>query len=100
MIRGGAVVIPVADVATAVRFYIETLGMKLVVERTNESLIDAGEGFVLSLRKGDRRNGAGVDLYTKVPLAQAKAIYENRGVVFDGDDFADPDGNRFHLTEG
>ena len=55
MIRGGAVVVHVADVAVAVRFYIETLGMKLVEERPVESVIDAGEGFLLALRAGAAR---------------------------------------------
>ena len=99
MIAGGAVVVPVASVASAVRFYIETLGMKLVEERPDESIIDAGEGFLLALRPGTARLAAGaVELRTKIPLAQAIAIYENRGVVFTNGHFADPDGNAFRLV--
>lgn len=99
MIRGGAVVVHVADVASAVRFYIETLGMKLVEERPDESVIDAGEGFLLALRAGaERLPGGSIELRTKIPLAQAIAIYENRGVVFTDGRFADPDGNAFTLV--
>ena len=99
MIRGGAVVVHVADVASAVRFYIETLGMKLVEEQPNESVIDAGEGFLLALRPGSARLPAGaVELRTKIPLTQAIAIYENRGVVFTDGGFQDPDGNAFTLV--
>lgn len=100
MIRGGAVVLEVADVAQAVRFYIETLGMKLVEERTGESIIDAGEGFLLALRQGDARHTRGIELRAKVPLAEAISIFEMRGVVFTGARFADPDGNAFTLVEG
>ena len=99
MIRGGAVVVRVADVASAVRFYIETLGMKLVEEHPGESVIDAGEGFLLALRVGTTRlAGGAIELRSKVPLAQAIAIYENRGVVFTNGQFADPDGNAFTLV--
>ncbi len=99
MIRGGAVVVPVASVASAVRFYIETLGMKLVEERPVESIIDAGEGFLLALRASTEKLRGGVELHAKVPLAEAIAIYENRGVVFDASGrFEDPDGNAFTLV--
>lgn len=98
MIRGGAVVVEVVDVAQAVRFYIETLGMKLVEERTGESIIDAGEGFLLALRAGPDRTKRGVELRTKVPLAEAISIFEMRGVVFTGARFEDPDGNAFTLV--
>ena len=99
MICGGTVVVHVADVASAIRFYIETLGMKLVEERAGESVIDAGEGFLLAVRIGTQRLRAGdIELRTKIPLAQAIAIYENRGVVFTDGRFQDPDGNAFTLV--
>lgn len=98
MIRGGAVVVEVAHVAQAVRFYIETLGMKLVEERPSESIIDAGEGFLLALRAGPGRIKGGIELRTKVPLAEAISIFEMRGVVFTGARFEDPDGNTFTLV--
>jgi catechol 2,3-dioxygenase-like lactoylglutathione lyase family enzyme len=86
MIRGGAVVLGVSDVAHAVRFYVETLGMKLVREEADGSaVIDAGDGFLIELRRGEGRVSASapsVVVYPKVPIEEAIAIYENRGVTF------------------
>ncbi|HVJ92464.1 MAG TPA: VOC family protein [Labilithrix sp.] len=82
MIRGGAVVVNTRDVESALRFYIETLGMKLVEQRSDGSaLLDAGEGFGIELRKGQAPSSS-VVLYPKVPIDEAIAIYENRGVTF------------------
>lgn len=103
MICGGAVVVNVTDVARAVRFYIETLGMKLVSEDAQASIIDAGDGFRLELRAGTSRTSP-VHLYTKVPLEEVIAIFENRGVAITvqrqgqtavSAQFDDPDSNRF-----
>ncbi len=103
MIRGGMVRLHVRDIGSAVRFYIETLGMKLVAEPVGSAIIDAGEGFDLLLVAGTTST-ADVVLRTKVPLEVAVAIYENRGVVFErgagGALFGDPDGNRFTLVQG
>lgn len=84
MIRGGRVTLPVADVARSVRFYIETLGMKLAEEAPGSAVIDAGEGFLLELSEhtGKTKGSAQVTLFSKVPIAEAIAIYENRGVAF------------------
>ncbi|MBX3228376.1 MAG: VOC family protein [Labilithrix sp.] len=103
----------VRDAKVAVRFYVETLGMKLVAERDGAATLDAGDGFLVELQNGalaktrsedgtpSPRGEAPVPLvtfYPKVPLAEAIAIYENRGVVFDEDGrFADADGNALCL---
>ncbi len=105
MIRGGAVVLGTSDAARAVRFYIETLGMKLVREAGDGPVIDAGEGFQLELRPGAAV--ADVLLYPKVPIADTIAILENRGVTFATTDtgtaivarFQDPDGNSLSLFQ-
>jgi catechol 2,3-dioxygenase-like lactoylglutathione lyase family enzyme len=112
MIRGGAVVINVTDVSRAVRFYIETLGMKLVEETGAASVIDAGDGFRIELRSGESPGAAPgpvVRLYAKVPIEEAIAIYENRGVAFTTEQdagkivsarFRDPDANQLVLVPG
>ncbi len=115
MIRGGLVRLCVRDVGRSVRFYVETLGMKLVEEGGAAwAVIDAGEGFRIGLyargagESGTSGTGAsGVALFPKVPLAEAIAILENRGIVFDRRDegavmlarFEDPDGNALYLRE-
>lgn len=127
MIRGGLVTLPVRDVAQAVRFYVETLGMKLVAESPELTIIDAGEGFLIALRarpSGAAARGASgaaaassssapasdvegfptVTLTTKLPFDETVAILENRGVSFieartsgASASFRDPDGNLLHL---
>lgn len=109
MIRGGIVTLNVRDVGHAARFYIETLGMKLVEEEAPTSfVIDAGEGFRIRLRSGDPiAKGPALDLEPKVPIDEAIAIYENRGVTFSTDRaggvttarFEDPDGNVLRLVQ-
>ena len=113
MIRGGLVTLFVRDVGRSVRFYVETLGMKLVEEAGGGwAVIDAGEGFRIALHEGGSVEGRGasapsVGLYPKVPIAEAIAIYENRGVRFERKDegsvtlahFRDPDENCLYLCQ-
>ena len=103
MIRGGMVALRVTDVDRAVRFYIETLGLKLVGTAAGASILDAGEGFLIELHQGTPGEET-LTLFTKVPFEEAVAIYENRGVEFTIDGglahFRDPDGNRLALSEG
>lgn len=117
MIRGGLVTLFVRDVGRAVRFYVETLGMKLVEESGADwAVIDAGDGFRISLRRetdmapstgGRRPFSPAVGLTPKVPIREAIAIYENRGVVFDMKEegpvtlahFRDPDDNALYLCQ-
>ena len=63
------------DVASSVRFYIETLGLKLVEETPEASVLDAGDAFLIELRQGTPGQTAPVTLFPKVPLAEAIAIY-------------------------
>jgi catechol 2,3-dioxygenase-like lactoylglutathione lyase family enzyme len=98
MIRGGMVTLSVRDLASAVRFYIETLGLKLVEERPEASVLDAGDAFLIELRTGTPGQAPPLTLFPKVPLAEAISIYEMRGVAFAEDgEFSDPDGNRLRL---
>jgi catechol 2,3-dioxygenase-like lactoylglutathione lyase family enzyme len=114
MIRGGLVTLFVKDVGTSVRFYIETLGMKLVEESTHWAVIDAGDGFRIGLQSDGLpatargSSSTRVGLYPKVPIREAIAIYENRGVRFDVKEdgaltlahFRDPDENALYLCQG
>ena len=119
MIRGGLVTLFVRDVGRAVRFYVETLGMKLVEEGgAGWAVIDAGDGFRIGLHEASAidpsvtpgSRGAfmpSIGLTPKVPIREAIAIYENRGVVFDVKDegpvtlahFRDPDDNALYLCQ-
>lgn len=99
MIRGGMITLAVADVNRAARFYIETLGMKLVEEHADASIIDAGDAFLIELRQGTPGKACAVTLFPKVPLAEARSIYEMRGVTFDANNvFHDVDGNALKLA--
>jgi len=108
MICGGTVTLNVSDIGRSVRFYVETLGMKLVEESGVESaVIDAGEGFRIRVRGAATPQSAAITLDTKVPIDEAIAIYENRGVTFTVERgpgvtiarFADPDGNQLALHQ-
>ena len=112
MIRGGLVTLFVHDVGRAVRFYVETLGMKLAEQAPGWAVVDAGDGFRLGLHEGGAVEGRGafaptVGLSTKVPLGEAIAIRENRGLKFDVKDdgpmmlahFRDPDDNALYLCQ-
>lgn len=120
MIRGGLVTLFASDVERAVRFYVETLGMKLVEDGgTQWAVIDAGDGFRLCLQLAPREVSQGVaaldrgafapsiGLTTKVPIREAIAIFENRGVHFELSEagpallahFRDPDDNPLHLCQ-
>ena len=96
MIDGGIVRLPVKDVDASVRFYVETLGMKLVQLSEGNAVIDCGEGFLIELTEGR----AAIGLYPRMPLAESKAILENRGLSFDAKNhFVDPDGNYLYLAK-
>lgn len=95
MIVGGFAVLHVSNVESAVRFYIETLGMKLVEQTDKSALIDTGDGFRISLETGNSHGH--VVLHPKLSISEVKAIFENRGVVFEGNRFHDSDGNVLEL---
>ena len=109
MIRGGLVTLSVADVGRAVRFYVETLGLKLIEDGGEDGcVVDAGEGFRIRLSRGRPAAGSAVTLLSKVPIDEAIAIYENRGVTFVVErsergtvaELRDPDGNALRLAQG
>ena len=115
MIRGGLVTLFVRDVERSIRFYVETLGMKLVEEGGKHwAVVDAGDGFRIGLHPStaELEGGRGafapsIGFNAKVPIKEAIAIFENRGVRFDVKDdgpvtlahFKDPDGNALYLRQ-
>jgi catechol 2,3-dioxygenase-like lactoylglutathione lyase family enzyme len=121
MISGGNATIYVSDMGRAVRFYVETLGFKLL-ERAGEpgderwASVDAGGGFVLGLHPahpgGPAPGAAGsisIGLGLNQPIDEVVEVLQNRGVVFHGPVradgpvklafFGDPDGNALYLAE-
>ena len=120
MIAGGNATVYVSDMDRAVRFYVETLGFKLIVRPSpNETgdgwaEVDAGGGLVLGLHKGapnaPKPGTAGsiaIGFAVNQPIEDVVAVLSNRGVVFqDGvvangpvklAFFGDPDGTALYL---
>lgn len=116
-IEGGSPTIFVTDMDRAVRFYNETLGMKIAYRAGNEfCMIDAGGGFLLGLHPPGKRaaqpgtsGSIQVGLNVTQPIQNVVSALQKRNVVFHGpvvDDgavklafFGDPDGNDLYLCE-
>ena len=99
--------VPVASRPRALRFYVETLGIKLVAERPSCSVLDVGQGARLALvevANGPRRVAIGLAV---ADVERTVALLENRGVVFRSEvhagmaasTFDDLDGNTLYLFE-
>jgi catechol-2,3-dioxygenase len=117
MIAGGNVTTVVTDLGRAIRFYTETLGMKLVTESVGWAEIDAGDGFIIGLHpakvgapKAAAHTGqspVSVGLRVKGQLGDVVSVLENRGITFHLQTdaavklafFADPDGNPLYLYQ-
>ena len=120
MIRGGTATIFVSNMDKAVRFYSETLGLKLRGRYGDHyAEVDAGEGFTIGLHPEDKKKGslAGKPGSTIVGLGVTEAIetvmesLKKRGVNFTGRVqldpkspvkiayLNDPDGNELYLCE-
>jgi catechol 2,3-dioxygenase-like lactoylglutathione lyase family enzyme len=111
MIRGGHALVYVSDMDRAVRFWVETMGAKLVHSDPHWSMVDAG-GVRIGLHPASKDRPApgtagAIGLGLEVQgFEEVVAVYENRGVKFDVTItphvklawFSDPDGNRFYLS--
>ena len=116
MISGGNATIYVTDMDRAVRFYTETLGLKLQYRAGDEwASIDAGSGLILGLhltREGGpaagRSGSISVGLSVTEPFERVVETLRQRGVEFRGNReetairlafFGDPDGNDLYLAD-
>jgi hypothetical protein len=81
--------------------------MKLVEQRgSTRAVIDAGDGLRVALvLTGAQESASSVSFFSKIPILEAIAILENRGVEFDVETtelftratFRDPDNNCLSL---
>jgi catechol 2,3-dioxygenase-like lactoylglutathione lyase family enzyme len=116
IVSGAMPTVFVSDMDRAVRFYAETLELKLLARYGDHwASIDAGNGVTLGLHPASAQNPAGragsitIGFQTGLPIREAVATLKARGVVFRGaiiDDaqvllanFQDPDGNPLYLSE-
>jgi predicted enzyme related to lactoylglutathione lyase len=116
MISSGLATVFVSDMDRAVRFYSETLGLKLAFRFGNEwASIVAGEGLTIGLHPASDRSPAGIKgsitigLNVSKPIEQVVNTLRERGVTIKGeivDDetlkvqyIEDPDGNEMYLAE-
>jgi catechol 2,3-dioxygenase-like lactoylglutathione lyase family enzyme len=101
----------------AVRFYSETLGLKLAYRFGDHwASIEAGTGLTIGLHPASAENTAGrkgsmaIGLQLKGSLRDAVGALKAKGVHFQGDvvnegkagsfiGFEDPDGNQLYLAE-
>ncbi len=121
-ISGGSATVFVSHMSRSVRFYSETLGLKLLYRAGDHfAMIDAG-GFKIGLHPPGRyhappgtRGCVQIGLRVAAPIRQVIAALESRGVVFADlqnagdvvvDDgavklayFHDPDGTELYLCE-
>jgi catechol 2,3-dioxygenase-like lactoylglutathione lyase family enzyme len=111
-VRQGIVTLPQRDLAGAVRFYVERLGMKVAELKPNdlsptEVLIDVGDEFFLRLANDPATTpSANVQAILRVRDFEGScSIYDNRGIkltpVEGGKrvEFTDPEGNRLALAQ-
>ncbi len=116
MITSGNATVMVRDFERALRFYTETLGLRLLYRAGQEwAEIAAGEGLTIGLHAWGGRGpepgaASGISLgLTVAAIESAVAELTRRGVAFRGQVadnenvklafFADPDGNPLYLCE-
>jgi len=117
MFSGGNVTVYVANMDRAVRFYSETLGLKLAYRFGDHwASIEAGTGLTIGLHPASKENTAGrkgsmaIGLQLKGSIRDAVSTLTAKGVRFQGEvvnegkagsfiGFEDPDGNQLYLAE-
>jgi catechol 2,3-dioxygenase-like lactoylglutathione lyase family enzyme len=118
MILGGNATIYVRDMDRAVRFYVETLGLKLKHRFGDQwAEVDAGPGLTIGLHPESPNWGAapgtkgavGIGFTVAQPLEKVVETLRGRGVAFQGPiveggggrfaSLSDPDGNALYLWQ-
>lgn len=117
MFSSGNVTVYVTDMDRSVRFYSETLGLKLAYRAGNHwASIEVGKSLTIGLHPavaaptGTRSGMAiGLELLRDVPIGDAMKELEAKGVKFHGPanegkagsfvSFEDPDGNQLYLAQ-
>ena len=116
MLTGGYVTVFVSNMDRAVRFYSETLGLRLAERYGDQwASIDAGNGLRIGLHPASDANPAGrrgsisIGFGADGPIEEAVPALERRGVKFDGPirddnagkfvDFSDPDGHPCYIYQ-
>jgi catechol 2,3-dioxygenase-like lactoylglutathione lyase family enzyme len=117
MFRSGNVTIYVTNMDRAVRFYTETLGLKLAYRFGDHwASIECGKGLTIGLhpttepvRAGEFKNAPSIGLELEGTLEEAMKTLDSRGLKFEGvfnegksgkfAHFHDPDGNLLYLAE-
>jgi catechol 2,3-dioxygenase-like lactoylglutathione lyase family enzyme len=117
MFSGGNVTVYVSNMDRAVRFYSETLGLKLAYRFGDHwASIEAGTGLTIGLHPASSQSPAGrkgsmaIGLQLTGSLRDAVSALTAKGVRFQGDvinegkagsfiGFEDPDGNQLYLAE-
>ena len=117
MFRSGNVTLYVANMDRAVRFYSETLGLKLAYRFGDHwASLSLGSGLTIGLHPAsaappvaDRKGGPSIGLELEGSIEDAMKTLEARGVSFHGvaDEgkagrfahFQDPDGNLLYLAQ-
>jgi catechol 2,3-dioxygenase-like lactoylglutathione lyase family enzyme len=118
VIQGGNTTIYVSDINVSIRFYTQTLGLKLRMRAgDNWAEIDAGPGLILGLHPSTPPHtpapgicgSLAIGFNVTGELERVVAKLEQRGVSFHGpiiDDeqvrlafFGDPDGNALYLCQ-
>jgi catechol 2,3-dioxygenase-like lactoylglutathione lyase family enzyme len=117
MFRSGNVTIYVTDMDRSVRFYTETLGLKLAYRFGDHwASVEIGKGLTIGLHPTDTqappaegRRGPAIGLELEGKIEDAMRTLESRGVRFHGVSnegkagkfagFQDPDGNQLYLAE-